>query len=100
MHNHPWNFLTWLVSGEYTERKRADDLDREDEFIHRTTKKNRLVFRRAHDLHQVLITTTDLPVVTVCFTGPTVRDWEFEKNGQLIPWRKYLGLADDAPGRG
>lgn len=143
LHDHPWHFATYLVRGAYTERRWREDA-RSIEATRRVNKPckialipslcfvgcgvalNRLVFRRATDQHQVVVDQElkeydlDLAPLTICVTGPTVREWGFWRNRayksmfsetesvdlwtgkvrEFIPWRKYLGLPPDAPGRG
>jgi hypothetical protein len=138
LHDHPWDFLTYLVSGAYTEykwrptkvggyvqRTRRANYRVKDAFERLRTKLsfNTLVFRRAETQHKVVLdekfTMTDMQhaPLTVCITGPTRREWgfireepsygEFSPAGALlkkkrvwVPWREYLGLPDDEPGRG
>lgn len=142
LHDHPWDFVTYLVRGAYTERKWNDKLPGTVEirrssggnrllFVRRTGNvahlmddrdpwysikpANRLVYRRAKDQHMVLTDHEYAPheweyaPLTVCVTGRTKRDWGFirehkHSNGhkwrEWVPWRTYLGLPPDTPGRG
>lgn len=67
---------------------------------------NTFVFRRATDLHQVVVdrdlneTQKNEAALTLFFSGPTIREWGFVKDGQWIDWRTYLGLPPNTPGRG
>lgn len=130
LHDHPWHFCTYLVRGAYTEKKcnpatksvdtvrrfsggnslvfvrdygsRAQLMDK----VLFEPPQNRFVFRKATDQHQVLTDHSYLPSekkfapLTLCFTGPTFREWGFIKNGEWIKWTKYLGLPDDTVSRG
>lgn len=48
LHDHPWNFFTYLVRGAYTEHKWNEKLGREEE-TRRTSGGNRKTFYRKHD---------------------------------------------------
>jgi hypothetical protein len=167
LHDHPWDFLTYLVAGAYTERK----WDPKTSKVMKTRRYNhappcwlyqydggrfraqkcdlrvathRLVFRRATDQHQVLVDQSlkiedrDSAPLTICVTGPMRREWGFWTESRMcsecwgtcgecpsvkdgfrigacaicsrpgavihtrtfVPWRKYLGLPHDTPGRG
>lgn len=115
MHDHPWDFATYLVRGAYTENKwnpsngtvvvtrRANQVEyaKLREFFNLSPtrhQENRLVFRRATDQHQVLTDDSypDTPdgrsraPLTVCVTGPTRREWgfvkeEYELLGEFTP---------------
>lgn len=137
LHDHPWNFCTYLVRGAYTEQKYNDQTGtvertrREnlvipysysvkpgvpkdavripEEFVERKTflrKQNTFVFRKATDLHRVVVdqdlkeSRKDEAALTLFFSGPHVREWGFVQAGKWIPWKKYLGLPEDTPGRG
>lgn len=137
LHDHPWNFATYLVRGAYTENKynfetgevektrrvnkkylysystRENGLDSRgypniDSFNenHRSIKLNTFVTRKATDRHQVVVdkdlkeSEKDQAALTLFVSGPTKRDWGFVKDGVWVNWKKYLGLPDDAPGRG
>ncbi len=134
LHDHPWDFCTYLVRGAYTEKK-YNQKTGEVESIRRTDgsfcqscsvdhelAKNRLVFRKATDQHQVVVdrdlkeADKDKAALTIFMSGPTKREWGFVKvladgiacNGEEIkpntrkwvPWREYLGLPPNTPGRG
>lgn len=142
LHDHPWDFCTYLVRGAYMERKwnQASGLVEETWRINSSYddllfKENTLVFRKATDQHQVVVKNDlredqkDFAALTLCFTGPTRREWGFIKERPMTPdeylydeivthgryrgipktlptvrewvyWKKYLGLPDDAPTRG
>lgn len=154
LHDHPWNFCTYLIRGSYTENKFNPDtgniektvrvnkdmpysyytkeITKEDgttEIIavnQRSTpvRMNTFVFRKAIDQHQVVVSRDftlaekDLAPLTLFISGPTIREWGFVKEvtvqsdgvtpisprfrpiREWIPWKKYLGLPDDAPNRG
>lgn len=139
LHDHPWNFMTYLVDGAYKEKKwnpstgEIEVMVRENytcwrdwsdsRLVHH--QRNSLVFRKATDQHQVVVFNELKPheiksaALTICITGPTIREWGFikerepkhlyeeldviELSGKVrewIPWKKYLGLPEDTPGRG
>lgn len=120
MHDHPWDFGTYVVRGGYNEEVPCKyalvgipETETNGYAINfRTTAKNRWATRKAEQLHRVKlprdysISEKDIAPMTVCFTGRTRRDWGFVKvspNGQdseWIFWKKYLGLPEDAPTRG
>lgn len=121
LHDHPWDFVTYLVRGAYTENKWSDDFQwvesiRRHNYIYNDymrpvrLKKNTLVFRRATDQHQVVVDEDlkekdkDKAALTLFISGPTKREWGFirKENSKRtwIDWRTYLGLPKDTPGRG
>lgn len=113
LHDHPWNFCTYLVSGSYTEKMRVyahnsdgSYLSYHDDLTRRTTESNRFVFRKATDQHQVIVDQDlkekdkDKAALTLFISGPTKREWGFIKDNKWVEWREYLGLPKDTPGRG
>ncbi len=97
LHDHPWNFATYLVRGAYTEYKWDGDGEvitrrrgpgTEEELCGRFHPKyeNRLVFRKSTDQHKVVVDydvkedRKDLAPLTICVTGPIKRVWGFWKD--------------------
>jgi len=108
-HDHPWNFLTYVVKDGYTE----DVWERTDAPIrhHRDYKKvsyNRLqggwIFRKATHLHRVVLgrefAESDIlkTPITVCFIGRRQREWGFmEKiNTPKQTWTRWETFIEKA----
>jgi hypothetical protein len=90
-HDHPWPFLSLVLSGAYTERVWAGKGHRRDdlhslEFRRRRGSLHRMSVKRAH-----MITEVDGLLWTLVVTGPRVRDWGFWTDMGLVSWREYLG---------
>jgi hypothetical protein len=125
LHDHPWDFVTYLVKGGYAEVRWNPKTNAEDRILRSnrpTSRENTFVYRRATDQHKVMVDRTFMyherhkAPLTICITGRTKREWGFIRtwndgiavNGKVlvhntrewVPWRKYLGLPDNAPGRG
>lgn len=104
LHDHPWNFLTYLVRGAYTENKWNPETSKVEQTRRsnvgeptyqevladkrpgrstRPLRQNRLVFRRATDQHQVVVDRDlkreqkHLAPLTLFVSGPTKREWGF-----------------------
>lgn len=111
LHDHPWNFCTYVVRGQYTEALARRNNVYNLMYTTRNTKQFRFITRKAEDRHMVeldrsyTVAEKDKAPMTVCITGRTRRDWGFIKKtadgGQeWVFWKKYLGLPEDAPSRG
>jgi len=110
LHDHPWNFGTYIVRGSYREALASHGSVYNLKYTSRSTKKYRFITRKAYHLHKVeldrqyTVAEKDEAPMTICITGKTVRDWGFVKRtatGQeWVFWKKYLGLPEDAPSRG
>lgn len=95
LHDHPWDFVTYLVRGSYTEKKWDDKTQSITEtfrlnwfpsYLKNRIKLNTLVFRHAEDQHMVMVD-QDLKEkdkaqapLTICVTGRTRREWGFIKD--------------------
>ena len=77
LHDHPWSFVSWLLSGPYVEETP------EGTAYH---KQWSLVHKRAADLHRIILYK---PVWTLVFTGPKVRHWGYQTEAGWVPWREY-----------
>lgn len=112
LHDHPWNFCTYLVKGSYTEQRREFDGigDYKDVPTVRTNesgvKRNVFVTRKATDLHRVVVdrelkySEKDQAALTFFMSGPFKRDWGFVRNDIWVDWRVYLNLPPNTPSRG
>lgn len=112
MHDHPWNFGTYVVRGSYREEVPNPE-DAKPGVWTPTIQTNlrgtihaRWATRKAEQLHRVKLdkelkfSEKDQGTMTICFTGRTRRDWGFMKDGKWTLWTKYLGLPDNTPTRG
>lgn len=125
-HDHPWDFITYVVDGEYREEKYEDPTgfylksDTDFQKVYNYRGKGSLVFRKATDVHKVKVEES-VPVLekeraplTICITGPRKRTWGFwegdiildgmsgteQVNSKFIKWTDYLGVKDDSGKRG
>ena len=84
LHDHPWDFWSWVIAGEYGE------LTPEGLTLRKTWS---LVFRRATWKHRVLLGTNGngkpSPCATLILMKPVSREWGFWKDNQFIPWREF-----------
>lgn len=111
LHDHPWNFVTYIVSGAYLEYKWNESTQKVD-CVSRIGASsygapiNRLALRKATDRHKVEVwypcsfANKDHAPLTICVTGPIKREWGFWRNGQWVDWREYLDLPKDVASRG
>lgn len=108
LHDHPWNFGTYVVKGGYREQvPNSQEFGGPNYRINeRSTERNQWATRKAEQLHRVVVdqeltyVQKDQATITLCFTGRTRRDWGFVKDGKWVFWKRYLGLPDDVKSRG
>lgn len=101
MHDHPWDFATTILQGQYREVRPGRDwyppiggpaMDEWTQWFG----VGQTIEHRAEDLHAIA-ELSDTEVWTLVRTGPRFRDWGFHPHTQdWKPWREYLGLT--APG--
>lgn len=96
MHDHPWNFLSVVLSGWYWEARPATinpcfgsfgDPDRE-EYTITTRRAGSFALRRATDRHQI-VEVSPGGVVTLFITGPLRHWWGFFTPAGKVYWREY-----------
>ncbi len=78
LHDHPWNFMTILLAGSYTEVTPGGA---------KQYRAPAILFRRAIDRHRIEITA---PVLTLVVTAPRRRGWGFYTSRGFMPWWVYL----------
>lgn len=79
MHNHPWNFISLLLSGGY----RETTFDGEVDYVAPC-----LIAREAKEFHR--LTLLDGPVWSFVTTGPVINTWGFMTEDGFVDHRKYL----------
>jgi len=109
-HDHPWNFYTWIVRGSYKEEqptlgKNNKPLKSKIKVTERCVWRNRFAYRKATDLHRVTLVRRytlnqkDIAPMTLCITGPTIREWGFIKKGKWVNWKTYLKVPKNSEDR-
>jgi hypothetical protein len=117
-HDHPFDFLTFVLKGGYTDESfdfypsfeidkivyRESNGDQlrpyhmevqgvRSEPHYEVVKPGQVVFRRAEHIHRVLL--TNGKAWTIVVTGGNRRPWGFIKKGTWVFWRLYLGVWGD-----
>lgn len=84
-HDHPWNFLGFILNGSYSEAL-YDKNGNFEKYVCRTP--GTLAYRSIKDVHKIE-TLYSKRVWTLVIAGPGKQIWGFcTKNGK-IPWRQY-----------
>ena len=86
LHDHPWDFVSILLTGGYTEVLPVGG----GSVAFRLWPRWSVVRRKAEDLHCLLVSR---PLWTLVLTGPKRKSWGFQTGQGMIPWRKYLGIS-------
>ena len=82
MHDHPWSFISLIIKGGYWEHS---------EYGKKWRGVGSIAYRPAERFHRIELK-DDKEAWTLCFVGPFKRDWNFLKNGKIVPGDKSLGL--------
>ena len=82
LHDHPWNFVSFILRGSYVEDTPQGQ-----------RRRRWFNFKRAEDRHSIREVSRS-PVWTLIYTGPKRRSWGFWRGGKFIPWRQYDKLMD------
>lgn len=93
-HDHPWWFVSLLISGGYIEHLERDGVT---QTIYRGSPS--IAFRRATDRHIVeLYEDFDgegpFPCWTIVITGPRIREWGFWCPNGFVPWQEFVDGRD------
>ena len=111
-HSHPWNFTSFIITNGYMDETwfwsdgRPDLGDPGPDYPKRTGPYYEEVFpwtrvhRKAEHIHRVILRFDEaghyIPAWTLVFTGLYRRSWTFVTKVGHVPWRKYLGISEDA----
>ncbi|WP_206018302.1 hypothetical protein [Roseovarius nitratireducens] len=83
LHDHPNDFLSLLLWGNYCEEVPASD-----QIDSRNVRRVRFFnIVHAEDRHRI-VKVSD-PTITLVIANKVRRDWGFWVNGEFVPWRDY-----------
>lgn len=91
-HDHPWFFVSILISGRYVEY-----LERDGVLCTNHRSSPSIAFRRTTDRHIVELHTVDGKAETcwtILITGPKVREWGFWCPKGFVPWTQFVDHTD------
>lgn len=102
-HDHPFSFVSYLVSGEYTEvRYKYNKHPQQFDMSVCCREAGSLAYRKGEEIHMIALEqernlTEKLQApLTVVFRGPYYRPWGFWKDITFAPewviWHKYLNV--------
>lgn len=92
-HDHPWPFISLVLTGSYREVVWADKLYPGYSF---SRERRRWSVARTRQLSAHMITGITGPLWTLVVTGPRRGEWGFWVDGQFVPWREYTsGTANE-----
>jgi len=83
-HDHPFDFVSFILHGHYVEVTPDGKRSFFDFDINR---------KRAEELHRLVLPEGG-PVWTLVFTGPKRRSWGFQTEAGWVHWREYVADRD------
>jgi hypothetical protein len=89
LHDHPWNARTIILRGGYTELRQDGP---------HTRRAGETVALRFGEYHRITQVAADAGALTLFITGRYRGTWGFLVDGAKVPYRRYLGLPDEAGG--
>ena len=82
LHDHPWDFISQLLSGTYTEHTPDGSIRYEAPCV---------IVRKAEQLHRLEL--TDGPVWSYVLLGRVRRRWGFMTDHGWVHWKRYPGAG-------
>ena len=98
LHDHPWDNMSVILSGGYTELMRTEPPVRTTCIPAYTRKKGDVIFRKAETAHRLLMPTGALSecyTMTQFTTGPKLRNWGFWYPHGWVPYQEVSELLPD-----
>ena len=92
MHDHPWPFVSLILTGGYHEKTPAAGwADGHGPTKRRWYGPGRILARPANWIHSVEVDPAGPPVMTLIFRGPKQKSWGFFcSNKGFVPWRVHV----------
>ncbi len=101
LHDHPWDFVSIVLKGGYTEIRPAVgmagewDEDGAEPTYPTVRTVGDIAFRRAEDRHRIISVEPD--TYTLCITGPKKKSWGFYTPEGFKGWRDYCSVHGSEP---
>lgn len=99
MHDHPWDFLSIVLRGGYTELRPLGAercFEGEEEASYAVTRRaGSIALRRATDRHRIISVLPD--TWTLFITGPKRHWWGFHTPAGKVHWQDYVSSHNNAP---
>jgi hypothetical protein len=90
MHDHPWWFISMMISGRYFESLTVPNGRSSENWRHAPS----IAFRWATDRHIVSLAKDEagdpIPCWTIVLTGPNSRTWGFWCPKGFVPWDEFV----------
>lgn len=86
LHNHPWNYLSFVVYGTFIEQTENNHLE--------CILPGKIIIRKAKVYHKI----TDLftnKIITLFITGKRFNEWGYEVNGKFVGHKEYRILKNE-----
>lgn len=100
LHDHPWPWMTIILSGSYIECLPLRPSEPAGEVVgHRREPGDCVVRLRAERPHR-LVLLGDAPVITLFVTGPKLREWGFWCENGWRHWRVFTATDESGNSRG
>lgn len=89
LHDHPWPFMSFLLSGSYQEITDTSIILRQrfSSGIHKASHRHRVVLLEGAQRRE-------LPCWTLVITGPKIREWGFWCPRGFVHWKSFTAPAD------
>lgn len=88
LHDHPWNFVTLILSGGYVEEFKRDKNSKQKTLYHGPWS---LLFRPAKVLHRLEMKE---PTYSLFLCGRKFKDWGFLVNDKIVSHKEYDDLGE------
>lgn len=95
LHDHPWDNMSVILSGGYTEKLCHFPQDRDGAVRAYDRKKGDTIFRKAEWAHRLILPASIPYTMTLFSTGPKVHSWGFWINSKHVPFDTLTTLTDD-----
>jgi len=82
-HDHPWNFLSIVLNGEYLEEVHVSHQN-----IIRSWKRWSIHKMSCYSTHRILLVNEN--TITLVFTGRRKRQWGFQTKNGWVSWHEYI----------
>ena len=89
MHDHPWTFISIILTGEYTEHTLSKHINNLE--VKKVYKRFSILYRPAKWIHRLEM---DKPMWTLVIRFKRTKPWEFFSKTGFVNWKEYNYQGD------
>ena len=88
LHNHPWDYKSFVLYGTFVEKERTTDLDKDVKYRYNHLHFGSFIKRKANTFHKILRLESEA-VYTLFITNKSYNKWGYDVDNKFVDFETY-----------